>query len=985
MASEAANYTNVAAIKQHWLENIAPNYFDMNNINNYNSGIFGYINEVMATSVEDAFNATAVIRREFYPISAQYMTSLYAMATLQGIDIPLCTPATCRCALLIPQSEIIENSTFNEGIYECVIDSSLKIFAGDIQFMLDYPIKILSKKNEEWTHTCHYDINVSNSLNTSTNSRYISNKVMKADGINYLVMFIDTIRQLEMTEITKIVVKDSVMDTITIDVDFDGNLANFEIFYKETAGSSEIQLAKVLLNGTFPPVPYVQYEFITNNKIRLTFEYNSIFNPQFNSEIVCRMYTSLGSGGNFNSFSEDLVASSDSEKYPYNANMTILGRVNGSSSGGRDQYQTEEFRQSIIKAYTTNKTITTSTDLQIMFDDIARNISNVRVMFRKVRDDPMIRLFGAYAVLKDDNQNVIPTNTLNIEFLKSDFIENLQDSISRFSIFPGTIFEYKSENSYTLIPSKNSDGTLKTLENVRNEASNDKLYFTNPFLIGVNLNPNNAGYYMISIDKTMSVEYTYVNDLSVQQFIANGLRVYRNSINDSNYYTFTIKVTPAGEVDFTKIVMINDPNLAENQIIAKKNGVVTGTEYYYDNIEKRGYVRYIIKYDSESDEPEIEYIQASNTIPVGKQSVTGYAMKYSVGDTFIAGDILATKRVTDLGNMLICGDLNYQLYNNLYYFVYSVQDYDPEANVYTLEAYLSTADEIDLSQKLVITHGIYNVSGEETENVLIDMQKNVGEMNLLYNNEGNNIANKYTGFAGLNNYTLTNTYISNESDPFDLISTLSYIRSTLDFIPGGEEPDDYMITLSESPVLSALWADDGSQYEYFIQKYNSINTALGATYLMLENNFSIDSKFYNTYGKARFYTVGNNVDSMVKLDTVRCKFHFGVSLNTISSNDLFLSNFRSYVQNYIEDSSAIDVGSRDVYIMNLIATLRENFPEIAYIEYYGFNSYDYKAQKILGPDLDAYQEYYIPEFLNLDIVTDSNGQKYPNIVVDILD
>ena len=79
------------------------------------------------------------------------------------------------------QSEIIENSTMNEnGLYMMTIDNSLKIYAGDLEFMLDYPINIISKRTDKWSHTCHYDISVSNSLNNATGQRYISTKVISA-------------------------------------------------------------------------------------------------------------------------------------------------------------------------------------------------------------------------------------------------------------------------------------------------------------------------------------------------------------------------------------------------------------------------------------------------------------------------------------------------------------------------------------------------------------------------------------------------------------------------------------------------------------------------------------------------------------------------------------------------------------------------------------------------------------------------------------
>ena len=980
------NYTNISEIKSYWLETIAPHYLDLNNINNYNSGIFGYVNEVMGNTTEDAFNATAIARREFYPVSAQFISSLYAMATLQSIDIPLCTPATCKAALIIPQNEIIENSTYEDGVYTCVIDNCLKIFAKDLQFMLDYPIIIISRKTTQWTHTAHYDITVSNTLNTNTSARYISNKVIKDAGTNYVALFIDCIRQLEMTEYSNVVIKDSIMDTITMDIDFDGSLANFEVFYKETSNSAEMQLTKVMINATTPSTPYVQYELINQNKLRFTFAYNSIFTPQYNSEIITRIYTSEGSDGNFNSFSEDLVCSSDSEKYPYNANMTILGKVNGSAMGGSDQMLTEEFRNTVLKAYSTNNTITTTSDLQIHFDDIADDIEHARVLFKKKRDDPLIRLWGAYCVIKDEDENVVPTNTLDIECLKSELVEDVTESVQRMSIYPGTIFEYKNDDSYVAVISKNEDGSgISSIFDINSLARDEgKHYFTNPFLIMINLSPNNVGYYLNSIDKYMAIEYTYINDSSAQQFIGGTLHVYRNAISGDRYYTFRMNITPASDLDINTLITQPDSSADDNEIRAKYNGRVKSSEIYTDDAIGANYIRYTIEYDVDDEGEKYQHIQASNTLPIGKASVTGYKMNLKVGDTFIQDDILATKRVTDLGQLFIMGDLNYMLYANEYYMPFSIQDVDSSTGDVILEAYLGTDDTIDLAEKLTVNHGIYNKDGTENTFIAIDMANLILEMNVLYNNNGDNIQNKYTEYAGFNNFTLTNVYISDEGDTFDLINTLPFIRSTVDFVPGGDLDGDFKITISESPMIGAEWAADLKMYDYLVEKYASIDSKLNDAYTSLENNFSIDSKFYNTYGKARFYSVGNQVDTLSKLDSVKCKFHFGVSLNIISSTEQFITEFRDFIQDYIESDEKITSIGQDLYIMNMIAALRQNFSEIAYIEYYGFNSYDYMAQRIVGPDLEEYFEDFIPEFLNLEIVTDVNGTKHPNITVDIL-
>ena len=982
-----ADYTSISSIKSYWIDKIAPNYFNFNDTNNYHVGIFGYINEIMANTTEDAFNATAIARREFYPATAEFTSSLYAMATLQSIEIPLTKPAICKCALIIPQQEIIDNSTYNDGVYECTIDNCLKIFAGDLQFMLDYPIKIISKKSDHWSHTVHYDISVSNSLNTNSGGRYISNKILKENGINYVALFLDCVRQLEMEEISNIVIKDSIMDTITIDVDFDGNLANFEVFYKENSNSEEIQLSKVMINSSIPNTPFVQYELVNPNKIRLTFIYNTIFTPKYNSEIICRVYTSKGSAGNFNSFLEDLVCSSDSEKYPYNSLMTILGKVNGGASGGSDQILTEEFRNTILKAYSTNNTITSSNDLQLHFDDIADDISNIKVLFKKKRDDPLIRLFGAYSVIKDDGENVIPTNTLGIEFLKSDFVHDNTQAISRISIPPGTVFEYKNDDSYILSLSRNDDGSKKSLIDISKEANREKMYFINPFLIGINLNPNTVGYYSLSNDIQLPIEYTYVNDNSSQQFISSSISLYRNSIGGSNYYRFRFSLTPASDLSISEMIHFNDHTIEDNKIRAKYNGRVINEEYYYDEDMETAYVRYTIEYDTDNEDEKYFYIQASNTLPIGKESITGYKMKYSVGDRFIANDVLATKRVRDLGNLLACGDLNYSLHVNDYYIPFSIQDYDEDLDAYTMEAYLATNDDIDLSEKVTITHGIYDKSGSERTNLAVDMNNQILEISALYHNDGKNIANKYTEFFGLNNYTLTNTYTTDENQKIDFIGTLPYIRSVVDFFPSDENSTnagDYKIYITESPMLGAEWASDPENYDYFMSKYSALNTQLNSAAFTLENNFSIDSKFYNTYGKARFFTVGNNSDSMVKLDSVKCRFRFGIKLNTIASTDQFIVNFRKFVQKYIESDTKITTTGQDLYIMNMISEIKSNFSEIAYLEYYGFNSYNYKAQKVLGPDLTDFKDAFIPEFLNLDTVIDSNGESYPNITIDIL-
>jgi hypothetical protein len=73
--------------------------------------------------------------------------------------------------------------------------------------------------------------------------------------------------------------------------------------------------------------------------------------------------------------------------------------------------------------------------------------------------------------------------------------------------------------------------------------------------------------------------------------------------------------------------------------------------------------------------------------------------------------------------------------------------------------------------------------------------------------------------------------------------------------------------------------------------------------------------------------------------------------------------------------------------MNMLADIKNNFSEIGYIEYYGFNSYDHGAQKIESlsdSEMTSDQKTnYIPEFVNIYSVKE-NGVSVPDISVTFL-
>lgn len=975
---DTTDYTSIGNIKEYMLTKIAPNYFDMDNQNNYNIGIFGYINEIIATAIEDGQNAANVIRREFYPATAQFTSSLYKMAAVQDMDVPMTTPAVAKAALIISQDEIIANSTYSNGVYTCVIDNVLKIMADDLTFMLDYPIIIISKKTNsgKWTHTIHYDITYSNSLNSKNSARYISNNIIKNEGTNYLVLFIDTIRQVDMQSVSNLVIKDSSLASSTMDINFDGNLANFEVFYYETPNSTPVQLKKVLINAKIPDGPFCYYEIINETKLRLTFPKNNTFNPAFNSEIVTQIYTSMGPDGNFDSYKDSLVCSSNSTRYPYNSKMIITGLINGSSVGGRAKLSQDEFKNSIIAQYSTNNTITTSNDLQLYFDSISEDLSNLRVLFRKKRDDALIRLFGAYILLKDSNDDVAPTNTLDATISRSSVME-LSSNANRVMIKPGTLFEYvdpESASDYTIRPVVGST--------ILDELDPKKFYFTNPFLIGANINPNILGYYLNSIDKTYSIEYSYVNDETENQFILKNIQLKRNAIMGSNYYTIIAQMMPAStDLDGTTIIAPTDRTAAANMIRAKADGKVISSEYVYS--DDCGKIITTVRYNDNTTEE----ILSSNYCILNADGESfdyfvGNEMQFDVGSTFLEGDILAFKKDTDLGKLRLSVDLGGYLYVNNLYLPLIGESYDPATNSFTFVGYVATDDMVDLNSQIVLTHGLIRDLGHEDDNIAVPMNGLSAELNAFYRNDDTNKTHKYSEFLYMKGYTLTNTYVTSPDATLDFIKEISFIRSVLDYTEG-DSAENYNLSLDEVPVLQANWVKEAGNYTYFVNKIFAIYDKMQLAYRALENNFSIDMKFYNTYGRSKFYQVGISSD-IVRLNNVNCNFRFGVYLTTSANIENFASKFRAYIKTYIESIANATTAGQNIYILNMIADVQKEFPEIGYMEYYGFNIYDHMAQKIIAPDFNEYQDKYIPEFINIKNAVAPNGTIYPDIEVVIL-
>lgn len=983
MSKSVANYTSIASIKEFWLNEIAPKYFDMDETNNYVSGIYGFVNEVMANIVEDTQFSINMARREFYPSSAQFIRSLYKLAIPHNIDLPMATPAKFKTIILVREKDIVDNPNVQvEGNTKIMtLSSNMILMADNIPFMSDYPIKIIAKNkgNNTYAYTVHYDFTYNNTL-SKINDKYLYNKSATYKGNEKYLLISLPVTQVSKTTTEEIITKNSVLETYTVDLQYDGVIASFEAFYQETDNSPKIQLIKQVAGSLPNTDPFINYTLLDNNTLRLSIPYNLYFNPAFNSSLTVDIYTTLGEEGNFDTYNGDIICDfSQCDDFPYNKELTIMGVSQGSSLGGKNKPTTEEFRQKVINAYSTDKTIVTENDLQILFNEIADK--NNKLIFTKRRDDILYRLFGAFMLVRDKNNNIVPTNTCNLHLTE----EHVNDSMvndTMFTIKPGTIFTYDENNKNIVI---NKDYNI--IDNLDNYEYGDnfKFIYSTPYLISGCLNPNLVGYYLNSSNQVVPLSYKYVNDGSTLQFIANNLYVERNALLGENFYKISLFVSPSSDLITTSDIF----SIEEDIITAEDDGVILPTKHVDGDILMSA------KYNN----GDILTIKINNTVSntsSGFKYDTGYTPALKVGDRFKSGSILASKKITDNGSVRLIGIFNGYLSDLGYYIPFVLDSYYPENNYYKFSAYIEIDDTVSINNKTHIVYGLYDKQGNViTEPMDIDIEDNSLNINLFYHDNELNLPHKYDSYSYVSNYTLTNEYSQTKINYFSLITPIKFVRSYLSFSDPTHVTDDSYITISEVPVVKANWIKIEDNCKYFCEKLLNNYLFIDNVFYSLEEAFSADFKFYNTYGVSKYYNVG--VDQHVEpLNHVNCTFSFGVKLNsTYDSTDTFIDNFKTFVRNYIESINSDTNISNSIYIINLCTELKNSFDEIEYIEYYGMNmdyyiindERNYQIQRIEAISTTELfnngKKDYIPEFINVFSVQ-KDGVSTQKIDVSIL-
>lgn len=422
-------------------------------------GTYGYIGAVEAARLQTQVQMTGELCNEVFPSRARLERNVITHAIMTNIEDINAIPAKMTAFLAIKEADISDLFNSNNVF---VIDRECPIYIGDFEFHLEYDIKLTRievKKKASYAYTARYDIPSNRDVPTSTieeSASYLSPPMVVMVGSDAYIYLTVVLSQVEHSIVSKKLVTSNIIDNKTMNFEFENQLAYFEVHVTES--DEEYYLLPVFEGSSVPDSNtqyYCWYQYIDSNLIRVRFDRQS-YMPGLNANIECLIKTCKGSSGNF-TYGESLFTELSSSNYGYQ-NISVLLTPVTNSANGKDRKSKKELQSLIPKEALSRGSLTTITDLNNYFGML--DSENGRIIIQKKIDNQIERVYYTYFVAKDQNGDVIPSNTIDIkvdldEMIKSTITES--DS-ARYHLTSGKRFRVDDQGvgyiSYLPLPGK---------------------------------------------------------------------------------------------------------------------------------------------------------------------------------------------------------------------------------------------------------------------------------------------------------------------------------------------------------------------------------------------------------------------------------------------------------------------------------------------------------------------------------------------------
>lgn len=840
------------------VNNIQQEYMDGVSQDTLTMGIFGYQNFVFSDALQNSIIMATEWGNEAFPIRTKFVQNIMTNAVTYGVDNINAVPAQMEVMIGFIINEI--KPFFTENYFTIYKDIPIKI--GEFEYRLDYDI-ILNMDTTSGTlnYSARYDMTDTNPISTITNP-YLQPPVILTLDDSLFVFITCTIRQVSIEQIEKKIVTDNLLENKTFDFNFTNQLAAFTIVAEE---NNKTTVLTPVYEG-LPPTGiqnYCYYTYLDENTIRIKFTRES-YNPKINAKISVVIQNTLGSDGNF-TYKDNVIINMISTQYNYRGLSALMKPVNGSSTNGIDRKSISDIKAIIPKEILSRGNIINNKDLQNFFNSID---SDNKLYFFRQRDNQWTRLFYAYMLVKDSDDNIIPTNTIDMILTESDF-DSVEDG--RCLLNPGYIAEYQN-----WIGSKVD---MSNSEALTAENSPSTFIYSSPFTMVVNKDPLCISYYLNEVNRIYDFKFVYINQQAPLQFISTNMEIYKNYLSQwKKDYKITLSAVQNMNVEKGMVTVDNAGNITSSKIKPVLVLENEGFKYYiFGNV---------VSYDKTSFRYEIEFILNTD-------------------------NIISTDNKIKIENMYLGGT--------------------------TTQSYVFFPSKINAS--------VYMFAEFEG----VDELGNAGDL-----------------IPSMKDYTLCNQYQT--TVPLELFHNYSGVMKSGVTVQR-DSAGNNTYTIKGIPVVKYSYLNDEERanevIDYIQYRKAYIDTALN----LIENTFSVDLKYFNTYGPSKMFNIGDV--NPKPLNRVNLTLNFRVK-KYINADKHIKEYIIQDIKNYIESLN----GPLKTYLhmSNIVTDITNKYnTDIEFIEFVSINGYPTSEQYLYKTQTEVIS--VVPEFLNINL----NEQMEPDI------
>ena len=850
------------------VDNLKKRYINDEDETTLSLGIFGYLGDTESKKIQTATIMTGQLGNEMFPARAKLTKNVLTHAIYNNITDINAVPATMVINLGIKLEDF---EAHKDGNDEFVFDSDCPLFIGDYEFHFDYDIILQRSGTNGNVFSAHYDMTVENPISTIKNP-YLKQPFLIVIGNYQYIIFQATVRQVTIEVTEDKILSDSVIENKTYNFTFANQLADFVVYC--TDNGVETKLTPALYGSSTEGIDrYCWYLYLSDDTVRISFDSKS-YVPGLNTDIKIRAYTTLGADGEFSykkvdESEEGLFVDIESTKYDYNKITCYL--VAGTDCvEGSNRKSKAELQKLIPKAAFSRGSITTSTDINNYFNLI--NTEQNRLMMREKVDNQFGRTWYGFFVLKDVNNDIIPTNTVAMKICTKDGSMYLGED-GRYVLPAGTIISYNNESKLATVIDEVDVPDLYSADYFSNN-----YYYMTVYNLVLNPDPLYAAFYLTICDKDSFFTFNWVNEDCFMQFVANRCNFKRNLLTDQSTYKFTFKIAQS---------ILHDYGLyAEDEIIVKNPS--TGEEIR--NVVTTNNMKCILVLYK--DDTPYRWVEAELTDYDQSKFISSWEVD------------LRTDNGLDDQNRLKILDLNVATKADVKSYGYF--DSTTKVSMYILSKF---------------TQGSY------------------GRYDL------DDIA------PGFEDYTVTNIY-----DVDDGITFFENFTNVLDTrVYTTPEPNTF--TVSGVPVVGLHYMTEEERATYLVDAIYERKAYIGYCIELLENGMYVDFKFFNTYGPALTYTMGDKEETAIGHVDLQMKFRAKLKNSSdVYAKDDLIAAIKEYVED-IEDTGTWHAPNMIAELMNQLGSRFE------FIEFMNYNNNRLGIQHIEEREIDS--PHIVPEFLNI--------------------